>query len=111
MKAKYLSAIILIITIVAVTNLESRSKRVGQIPNGMTFQCATCHISENDTKRNAFGIAVFNNFLTSKNSSGDVIWGPELASFDADGDGAANGLELGDPNGTWKMGNGNPGDP
>ncbi len=110
MKTKYLSAIILIISIVAVTNLESRSKRVSQIPNAVVFSCATCHISENDLTRNAFGNAVFDKFLTSKNSNGNVIWGPALAALDADGDGASNGLELGDPNGTWKTGDASPGD-
>ena len=39
-------------------------------------------------------------------SSADALWGPELAALDSDGDGATNGQELGDPDGTWL-----PGDP
>ena len=41
--------------------------------------------------------------------SGNVIWGPELASLDADGDGVTNGQELLDPFGIWTSGSPNPG--
>ena len=55
---------------------------------------------------NPFGLTVEGDFLTAINLSGNVIWGPELAAIDSDGDGFTNGEELGDPEGTWQ-----PGDP
>ena len=34
--------------------------------------------------------------------------GTRTAALDADGDGATNGEELGDPDGTWQQGDANP---
>lgn len=86
---------------------EARGKRVGQIPNGSVLGCANCHVDANGGgPRNSFGQMVGTSFL----SSGDVVWGAELAALDADGDGATNGEELGDPEGAWSIGDANPGD-
>jgi hypothetical protein len=60
--------------------------------------------------RNPFGLEVQNGFLTVVSVNGNVIWGPELAALDSDGDGATNGEELLDPEGTWTIGDPNPGD-
>jgi hypothetical protein len=46
------------------------------------------------------GLAIEAEFLSTLSDSGDVLWGPELASRDSDGDGFTNGDELGDPEGT-----------
>jgi len=89
-------------------SLSARSFRVSQIPNGNKFSCQTCHVSPaGGDERNAFGKLVEKRFLTSP--TGNVIWGPELASLDADGDGVTNGQELLDPFGIWTSGSPNPG--
>ncbi len=61
-----------------------------QIPNGTTYQCSTCHLNPNGGgARNPFGMAFrANNYL----------WDATLCNADSDGDGASNGVELGDAN-------------
>ena len=88
---------------------EARFFRPGQIPNGPVNSCSNCHMSpRGGDARNAFGRAVEAEFL---NEDGNVLWGPELAAIDSDGDGFTNGEELGDPEGVWKAGDESPGDP
>ena len=87
---------------------DARSKRVRQVPNGSAASCNTCHTSGGGSPLNPFGIEIATNFLTSAGAPGDVIWGAELAALDSDGDGASNGAELGDPDGTWVAGDDNP---
>jgi len=106
---KKLSAIALAALLVCGTSFEAeaRGPRVGQIPNGSVVACANCHVDPNGGgPRNSFGQIVESDFL----SAGKVVWGPELAALDADGDGATNGEELGDPEGAWTVGDDNPGD-
>jgi hypothetical protein len=104
---KRLAILILLITLsISANNSYGRQFRVGQIPNGSKIQCANCHVSPGGP-RNDFGKAVANGFL---DGSGNVLWGPELASLDSDGDGYSNGHELGDPEGSWSVGKPNPGD-
>ena len=86
----------------------ARGKRVSQIPNGAAFSCNSCHTAGGGTPRNAFGLEIEANFLTAAGAAGDVLWGPELAALDSDGDGVSNGAELGDPDGTWVAGDANP---
>ena len=82
-------------------------KRVDQIPNGNSYSCGTCHVSSlGGGPRNVFGQQVENN-LTQPGSAGDVQWG-QIYNLDADGDGYTNGEELGDPNGTWTIGDPDP---
>lgn len=85
----------------------ARSKRVRQVPNGSAASCNTCHTAGGGSPLNPFGLETLN-FLTSAGAAGDVIWGPALAALDSDGDGATNGAELGDPDGTWVVGDPNP---
>jgi len=85
---------------------EARGKRLAQVPNSGLSGCNTCHTTGGGSPRNPFGLEIENNFLSAAGSAGDVVWGPELAALDSDGDGATNGMELGDPDGTWV-----PGDP
>ena len=86
----------------------ARGKRVSQIPNGAVFSCNSCHTAGGGSPRNAFGLEIETNFLTAAGAAGDVLWAPELAALDSDGDGASNGAELGDPDGTWVAGDTNP---
>ena len=83
---------------------DARSKRVRQVPNGSAASCNTCHTAGGGSPLNPFGLEIVTNFLTASGPAGDVIWGPELAALDSDGDGASNGAELGDPEGTWMVG-------
>ncbi|MCA0389271.1 MAG: T9SS type A sorting domain-containing protein [Bacteroidetes bacterium] len=86
--------------------LDSRSFRVTQIPNGSKFSCANCHVSAaGGGTRNQFGQTIENAFLVNDN----VMWDATLASLDSDGDGFSNGVELQDPNGSWRTGQGDPG--
>jgi len=90
--------------------VDARPKRGDQIPNGSVLGCAACHVDPNGGgPRNVFGQMIGQNFLTAAGFAGDVVWGPELAKLDADGDGFTNGQELGDPDGTWKAGDPAPG--
>lgn len=86
--------------------IYGRPHRVGQIPNGEVNGCANCHMSASGgDARNAFGRLVEARFLSNNN----VVWGPALASLDADGDGISNGAELLDPYGAWTSGQPDPG--
>ena len=87
---------------------NARSKRVRQVPNGSAASCNTCHTAGGGSPLNPFGIEIVTNFLTATGPAGDVIWGAELAALDSDGDGASNGAELGDPEGTWVAGDPDP---
>jgi hypothetical protein len=88
--------------------LEARSCRVNLTPNASKFQCLTCHTNSNGGARNAFGAAV--QVIVRTSTCQTTFWGPELAAMDSDGDGRANGEELGDPAGAWKPGDPRPGD-
>ena len=86
-------------------DVAARPHRPGQIPSGFVNNCLNCHMSPaGGDPRNPFGLTVEADFLTSVGISGDVLWGPELAAIDSDGDGFTNGEELGDPEGTWQIG-------
>ena len=90
--------------LLAASPASARSFREQQLPAGRALGCNGCH---DGNQLNPFGEAMLADFLTSGSvGSADVVWGPEFAALDSDGDGVTNGQELGDPNGTWL-----PGDP
>lgn len=95
----------------AASNAEARSFRTAQIPDGGSL-CTNCHTSAAGGARNAFGNDILLNYLdgngTASRADDDVLWGPELAALDSDGDGYTNGEELGDPLGLWAIGDANP---
>ena len=69
------------------------------IPNSVVNGCSTCHVSVGEISVwNAFGQQVRDNLV-----DGYPNWAA-LSALDADGDGQANGEELGDPCGVWKQG-------
>lgn len=106
-----LAAVIIVLGYGSTQTAEARSSRVNQVPNGTVIGCATCHVDPaGGGTGNDFGKQVEANFLTAFDFTGGVIWGPELAALDADGDGVSNGAELGDPDGVWAPGDG-AGDP
>ncbi len=77
----------------------ARSFRVSQVPNGGGFGCVLCHVSGNGGgPRNAFGSAVEETLV-----DGNVNWAA-VYDQDPDDDGFTNGEELGDPDGTWTIG-------
>ncbi|MGE5480783.1 MAG: hypothetical protein ACM3U1_10205 [Chloroflexota bacterium] len=83
------------------------NKNVNQVPNGSKFSCQTCHASSVPAL-NSFGQEIKNGFY---DASRNVIWNAQLAGLDSDADGVTNGEELLDPNGVWKTGDPNPGEP
>jgi hypothetical protein len=86
---------------------EARSFRLNQVPNGAQFGCALCHQSEQGGgPRNGFGGQV-ENTLDDPKESADVKW-DAIYDQDGDADGYSNGFELGDPDGTWTIGDPNP---
>jgi hypothetical protein len=82
---------------------------VGLIPNGGVKSCGNCHPGSDTSKLSAFATTF----------QATHAWSADLAKQDSDGDMQANGLELGDPCGTWVKGAAadrkdnisNPGDP
>lgn len=76
---------------------SARDFRVGMLPNGSRFGCGNCHTSSSGGgPRNAFGQAVG---AIVGGPARTAFWSPTLAALDSDGDGTANGAELGDPEG------------
>ncbi len=108
MKIYYYFSVAAFVLTFIVSDVDARSKRVNQIPNGNIKRCSNCHIDPNGGgPRNAFGSTVEASYL---DGNGDVIWNASLAQKDSDSDGTTNGQELQDPNGTWAIGQANPGD-
>lgn len=88
--------------------LHARSFRVAQLPNGNSLGCGSCHVNPGGGgARTEFGLLVQNSFL---DGSGNVLWGPDLALADSDGDGFSNGHELEDPFGVWTTADPAPGE-
>ena len=98
------------LAIILVPDLATaRSFRVSQVPNGSTFGCATCHVNPvGGGSRNGFGSQVENSLIGTPASTAMVDWSA-IFDLDGDSDGYSNGRELGDPDGTWTIGSGNPG--
>lgn len=106
MKKSFLYILVLVV-ITTTTVIISRGFRISKIPNGAKFQCANCHVDPGGGgQRNNFGQAV--EAKVTPNGQED-FWNASFAALDSDGDGKTNGQELGDPNGTWRPGQPDPG--
>ena len=86
-------------SLIQIAHLEARSFRIGMLPNAPAG-CNTCHTTGGGTPLNPFGLDVETRVTPG---GGEVFWGPALAALDSDGDGIANGVELGDPLGTGSV--------
>ena len=96
---------------------DARSWRADQVPNagnvadadGAAVGSNLCHTAGGGSARNPFGVVV-EGLLADPTDQTETFWDAALAALDSDGDGATNGVELLDPNGTWTPGNTDPGD-
>lgn len=103
------------LTLIAITSLpsaaEARSFRLTQLPNGGN-NCNVCHATSEGGALNPFGIHVSLQALLDEGnltSERSVVWLNVCADMlDSDGDGYPNGVELGDPQCTWVIGDPNP---
>lgn len=97
--------------IVCATNAEARSFRDDQLPNGVD-KCQYCHVNANGGGGfNPFGTEVQMNGLSGVGdvAAQDVVWLNVCSNdLDSDNDGYPNGVELGDPQCTWVIGDANP---
>ncbi len=106
--SKFDSRRLLVVLIIALMGwsgpADARRVRVGQLPNGSKFRCASCHVdSSGGGTLTAFGDEINKNYLTQSGSRGRVTWNAMLAMLDSDGDGVSNGRELGDPDGDGEI--------
>lgn len=88
-----------VVGLLSVAAADARPCRVEQLPNGSKFSCGNCHHSPYGGPRNAFGLAVEKEVARGSRAA---FWSSVLAAKDSDGDGASNGVELGDPDGDGK---------
>ena len=95
--------------IASAATVDARSFRLNMVPNAGTVDvsCNLCHTSPHDIRHNAFGLDIQQ--LVTPNGQ-EIFWGPKLAALDSDGDGVPNGVELGDPAGSWTAGADQPGE-
>lgn len=97
LKAASALALICAVGAADMNNAHARSNFPDLVPNGRQNSCSTCHVSAGGGgTRNPFGISV-------KMTNVPPEWS-KLFSLDSDGDGYTNGVELGDPDGTWTGG-------
>lgn len=76
----------------------------GKVPNGSVFSCNTCHVPDPAPKSQNTQMKI--DFLTNTPTK---TWTAPLANKDSDSDGFTNGEELQDFDGTWVMGQPDPG--
>jgi hypothetical protein len=109
MNTRIAAAAVILVGLLAVPAASrARPIRPTLIPNGTVHGCFNCHFVFGGGPRNPFGHEIEEHFLTPL---GMLNWGPELAALDSDGDGRTNGQELLDPQGAWRAGDPNPGNP
>ena len=107
--ASVTSALALIGLLGSLAPADARGFRLNMLPNAANTgaSCNLCHTSGGGTPRNAFGLDM-EKLVTAGGT--EVFWGADLAALDSDGDGVPNGVELGDPSGSWSAGDPQPSD-
>lgn len=106
---KRIVAILLVVTAYP-ASLDAREARSDHVPNAGRFDCGLCHVdSAGEGPRNAFGQQIEEMGLSGEGPIGtqEVVWA-QIYDGDPDGDGFTNGEELGDPDGEWRIGDGDP---
>ena len=88
-----------LVGLLSVAAADARLWRVEKLPNGSKFSCGNCHHSLYGGPRKAFGLAVEKEVARGSRAA---FWSSVLVAKDSDGDGASNGVELGDPDGDGK---------
>jgi hypothetical protein len=73
------------------------------IPNGNRISCVGCHTDDVGPDLNPFGTSILGTLNAPVDAGGMPNWA-EVRALDSDGDGQSNGQELGDPCGTWQVG-------
>ena len=89
---------------------HAREHRSDEVPNAGKFDCGLCHVDPaGGGPRNPFGQQIEAMGLDGEGllAEQSVVWSA-VFNEDADGDGFTNGLELGDPDGAWVIGDGDP---
>lgn len=89
---------ITLLTIILSAAIFSFPFRVDQLPSSK-FGCVSCHIDFGGNEE----LTPFGEDAQDTFNGANVDWS-RLAALDSDGDGATNGEEFGDPEGTWKPG-------
>ncbi len=88
----------------------ARDFRVTEVPNGSADGCLICHETEVGGPLNPLGLDIEGLYLDAPGAAGSVLWNPDLAALDSDGDGVSNGEMLLDPEGLWRVGDPDPED-
>ncbi len=107
---KHILLVATLVLIFSPNTAEARSFRLLQLPNGGD-NCNVCHVNANGGARNPFGLDIEGAGLSGVGGieAQDVVWLNACANdLDSDGDGYPNGVELGDPQCTWVIGDANP---
>lgn len=96
-----------IVSMGTIAEVDARGFRMEMLPSSAAVGagCNLCHTTGGGTPRNDFGLAVEAIVMGGDRTE---FWGPELAALDSDGDGVPNGVELGDPDGSWTAGSDQP---
>ena len=102
------TAILLLCSILS-TSADARSSRSRQVPNGTSLGCVACHVSSGGGDLETHLACRLKRIFSRRRVFQELSCGDQTGrTLDADGDGATNGEELGDPDGTWQQGDANP---
>ncbi|MDP6943113.1 MAG: hypothetical protein QF464_03095 [Myxococcota bacterium] len=92
-----------LLTLLFSTSVVAKPTFVVYVPNGSTNGCVTCHVdSATPVTWNEFGDDLKASMVD------DLPDWAAVCDLDSDGDGASNGLELGDPDCDWVFGDSDP---